>query len=220
MPRSNFVPSKPAKSSMMTWSRLRGIGKSSAARVTVLLPLVGYLIIFNKNVADFLQLAAQFAGKSDAHLGISSKLMLVYVGTCAIALGQVIYSIFCPAEIKSYGHVTPYVLDATRVTKDFEYEKLENSLRNSAYKSEYLRMRDRYEKSGSPITEDQKAHVNNGILHLYFQFLNNSSWAARWCTVLCYGLGFLCLVVPSAGVFYRVMAIIFSVIGSDLGELF
>jgi hypothetical protein len=214
------MTSKTAHNSMVTWSRLRGIGKSSAARVTVLLPLVGYLIIFNKSVADFLQLAVQLAGKADVHLGISPKLMLVYVGTCAIALGQVVYSIFCPAEVKAYGHETPYVLDATRVTKDFEYEKLENSLRNSAYKSEYVRMRNRYEKGASPITEDQKAHVNNGVLHLYFQLLNNRWWVARWCTALCYGIGFVCLVVPSAGVFYRVMAIIFGVIRTDLGEFF
>jgi hypothetical protein len=204
----------------MTWSRLRAIGKSPAARLTVLLPLVGYLIIFNKNVADFLQLAAQFAGSGEAHLGISAKLMLVYVGTCAIALGQVIYSIFCPAEVKSYGHVTPYVLDATQVTKDFAYEKLEDSLRNSAYRPEYVRIRDRYERDGSPISEEQKAHVNNGILHLYFQFLDNKWRAARWCTAACYGLGFLCLAVPSAGVFYRVMAIIVGVIRTDIGELF
>jgi hypothetical protein len=73
------------KDSVLTWSRLRGIGKSSAAKLTVLLPLIGYLIIFNKNVADFLHLASEFAG-ADTQFGVAPKLMLVYLGICAFAL--------------------------------------------------------------------------------------------------------------------------------------
>jgi hypothetical protein len=196
------------KDSILTWSRLRAVGKSQAAKVTVLLPLVGYLIIFNKDVADFLRLAAQFAGADDAQFGVAPKLMLVYVGACAIALGQVIYGVFCPAEVKAYGHVTPYVLDAARVTKDFEYEKLEATLRASRYGAEYIRMRDRYERGGSPITDEQRGHINNGVLHLYFAWLNNRWWIARWLAGLCYLLGLVCLLIPSFGVFLRVMRII------------
>jgi hypothetical protein len=184
---------KSSADSVLTWSRLRAIGKSSAAKVTVLLPLVGYLIIFNKNVADFLRLASQFAGADDAQFGVAPKLMLVYVGACAIALGQALYGLFCPAEVKAYGHVTPFVLDAVRSMKDFEYEKLENKLRESQYRAQYARMRDRYERGGSIITDEQKVNVNNGVLHLYFAWLNNSWWIARWLTGLCYLLGLICL---------------------------
>jgi hypothetical protein len=70
----------PIKDSVLTWSRLRGVGKSSAAKLTVLLPLIGYLIIFNKNVADFLHLASEFAGAADTQFGVAPKLMLVYLG--------------------------------------------------------------------------------------------------------------------------------------------
>jgi hypothetical protein len=150
----------PVKDSPLTWSRLRAIGKSSAARITVLLPLIGYLIIFNKSVADFLHLVSELSGSSEKQLmSVSPKLMLVYLGTCGIALGQVIYGIFCPPEVKGYGHETPYILDADRVTKDFGYEKMEGVLRTSAYSAEYLRMRSRYEHDlGPPITEEQQRH--------------------------------------------------------------
>jgi len=188
--------------------------------VAILLPLVGYLIIFNRNVADFLQLAAQFTGADHAQFGVSPKLMLVYVGACAIAAGQGLYGVFCPAEVKAYGHVTPYVLDAARVTKDFEYEKLEDVLRASRYRAEYIRMRDRYERGGSPITEEQKAHINNGVLHLHFVWLDNRWWLARWLTGLCYLLGLVCLLVPSLGVFLRVVRIIFNVLKTNISLLF
>lgn len=211
----------PVKDSMLMWSRLRGVGKSSAAKITVLLPLIGYLIIFNKNVVEFLHLASGFAGATDAQFDVSPQLMLVYLGTCAIAVGQVIYSIFAPGEVKAYGHETPYVLDAIGVTKDFEYEKLEDALRASPYKSEYIRMRDRYERTpGPPITDEQKAHINNGVLHLYFRLLNNRYWAARWLTGGLYLLGFTLLAIPSAGVFLRVVKIIYGVLTTNFDLLF
>jgi hypothetical protein len=207
--------------SILTWSRLRGIGKSPAAKVTVLLPLVGYLIVFNDSVAKFLHLASEFVGSTDAQFGVAPKLMLVYVGACAIALGQSIYGICCPGEVKSYGHATPYVLDASRVTKDFEFEKLEDALRSSVYRTEYLRMRDRYERSpGPPITEEQKAHINNGVLHLHFKLLNNRWSAARWLTGGLYLLGLVLLAIPSVGVFLRVLAIIYRVLTTNISLLF
>jgi hypothetical protein len=39
------------------WSDLRGISNSYAAKSTILIPLVGYWIIFNENVAKWLNLA-------------------------------------------------------------------------------------------------------------------------------------------------------------------
>jgi hypothetical protein len=210
------------KDSPLTWSRLRAIGKSSAARITVLLPLIGYLIIFNKSVADFLHLVSELSGSSEKQLmSVSPKLMLVYLGTCGIALGQVIYGIFCPPEVKGYGHETPYILDAYKVTKDFGYEKMEGVLRTSAYNAEYLRMLNRYEHDlGPPITEEQKATINNGILHLYFQWLNNRWWVARWINAMCYLVGLICLAVPSLGVFLRVMKIIIGVLHTNVWLLF
>jgi hypothetical protein len=108
-----------------------------------------------------------------------------------------------------------------RVTRDFEYEKLEAALRDSAYRNEYVRMRNRYERvPGPPITEEQKAHINNGVLHLYFRLLNNRCPVARWATGVLYLLGFVCLAVPSAGVFIRVVKIIFGVLITNSVLLF
>jgi hypothetical protein len=107
------------------------------------------------------------------------------------------------------------------VTKDFEYEKLEAALRASAYQTEYIRMRDRYERTpGPPITEEQKAHINNGVLHLYFRLLNNRWRGARWATGALYLLGIMCLAVPSIGVFVRVIKIIFGVLITNFWLLF
>lgn len=206
----------------LPWSKLRGVGNSPIVRITVLIPVVGYLIIFNKNVADFLHLASQFVGVDDEHFGVAPKLMLVYVGLCATALGVVVFSAFCPADVKYYGTPNAYVLGDGQALKDFELEKIETLLKRSkAYSAEVMRMRNRYERlGGPPITDDQKRTIDNGLLHLYFRYQNNSRFLWRWLAGLAYAIGFVCLLIPSAGVFWRVIKIIVDVAEANVRLLF
>jgi hypothetical protein len=71
------------------WSLLRTVGNLTAVRLTILIPLVGYLIIFNANVVKYLDLAKEFVGISSHHFdsGVSAKLLLIYFGLCALAPG-------------------------------------------------------------------------------------------------------------------------------------
>jgi hypothetical protein len=78
------------------WVRLRFVSNSSAAKATILIPLVGYLVLFNEKVVDFLNLIKELNGTHDA--GVSYRLILLYLGLCGIALGVMIYGWFCPNE--------------------------------------------------------------------------------------------------------------------------
>ena len=40
------------------WSTLRGIGNSSAAKATILMPLIGYLFLFNGHFVNWLEIDA------------------------------------------------------------------------------------------------------------------------------------------------------------------
>ncbi|WP_339028405.1 hypothetical protein WI604_26750 [Bradyrhizobium symbiodeficiens] len=84
-----------------------------------------------------------------------------------------------------------------------------------------MRMRNRYERNvGPPITDEQKATIDNGVLHLYFRFQNNSKPFWRWLTACAYALGFACLLIPSAGVFLRVARTIAKTIFNNVWLLF
>ena len=39
-----------------TWSDLRGVGNSTAVRASIIVPVIGYLIILNSALADYLKL--------------------------------------------------------------------------------------------------------------------------------------------------------------------
>jgi hypothetical protein len=77
------------------WTRLRNRENSPLVRLTVLIPLVGYLIIFNAHVIDYIELALELGGSANTDATVSSKLLSVYFGLCAIALASVIYSRYC-----------------------------------------------------------------------------------------------------------------------------
>ncbi len=205
------------------WSLLRTVGNLTAVRLTVLIPLVGYLIIFNENVVKYLDLAKEFAGISNQHFasGISPKLLLIYFGLCALAAGSAIFSIWCPAEVKHYGTSAAYVGGDGHNIGDFAFEPIETRLRNSAnYTKEYQRIRDRYEPKLLSIDytieqkrEDMveaKVQINNGILHLYFAYLDNSHPIPRLLTAIFFAIGFIALAVPSAQVFLKVTQLLIS----------
>jgi hypothetical protein len=195
------------------WSALRGFGNSPPAKLTILIPLIGYLIIFNDKIVPFLELSQQITGaSSDYGASISPRLLSIYFGLCLIAVGTAIYSMRCPTEVKYYGSSAAYVGGDGPSLGDFAMEEIEKVLRESKYQAEYRKIRERYEPNDVPdlklITDDQKRQIDNGVLHLYFRCLNNSHRTMRWLTLLCYGFGTACLLIASIDVFIRVTAIL------------
>jgi hypothetical protein len=89
------------------WARLRYVSNSSAAKSTILVPLVGYLIIFNENVVRFLNMAHELGGRGDAT--VSHRLILIYLGLCAVSVGALVYGWLCPNEIKHYGTAAAFI---------------------------------------------------------------------------------------------------------------
>jgi hypothetical protein len=48
------------------WVRLRFVSNSTAAKATILVPLIGYLILFNEKVVEFLNLAKDIGSHGGA----------------------------------------------------------------------------------------------------------------------------------------------------------
>ncbi|MCK1328637.1 hypothetical protein IVB57_09570 [Bradyrhizobium sp. CW9] len=190
------------------WSALNAVSKSPSARMTILIPLIGYLIIFNDKVAEYLRLNPQLQSLEHASNSLSPRLMVVYIGLCAMAVGVALYKIFCPGEVSYYTTSSAYVRGDGPGIKDFVFEEIENKLRASVLNAAYHKLRDRYERNTYAITDEQKAEINNGILHLYFRLLNYSWPPIRYLVALFYLVGFVCLLFPSLGVFWKVLQVL------------
>src|SRR5215813_7741442 len=82
------------------WDRLRLIGNSHIAQSALAVPIVGYFILFNGHVIDYLQIHTAFCHGSACT--VPWRLYFIYFGACGFALGSGLYALFCPALIKKF----------------------------------------------------------------------------------------------------------------------
>jgi hypothetical protein len=74
------------------WNSLRGIGNSPVARASIAVPILGYLILFHRDLIDYLKMHAQFCDGCT----VSWRLHFLYFGSCFFALGALVYGFYCP----------------------------------------------------------------------------------------------------------------------------
>lgn len=208
----------------VVWSRFWAVSSSPAARMTVLIPLIGYLIIFNAKISEYLHVIRELGG-SPNDVAVSPRLLLIYFGLCAIAAAVAIYSWRCPNAVKYYGSANAYVSAVKDVSGDFPMVDIEKAFthNNDKFFKEYWEIRDRYKKTnpaGQSETDDQKRQMYLGYLHLYYRYLDELHPISRVIVAILYSIGFVCLLIPSAGVFWRVCQILWQTLTRNIGLLF
>jgi hypothetical protein len=205
------------------WSAFNTISNSLAARCTILIPLIGYLIIFNESVVKYLNLVSELGGSTErTGLVVSPRLLLIYFGLCAIAVGVMLYSRFCPNGVKYYGSSNAYVGGVQGSIKRLALDEVEAALKNSEeYRPYFHDVSERFHRPLQTVaTEEELGVYINGILHLYYRLQNSSNPTIRGLVAVLYTLGFVCLLIPSLGVFYRVSKILVRVAFTQFGLFF
>jgi hypothetical protein len=192
------------------WTRLREIGNSSATKMTILIPLVGYLIIFNQNVVGLLTLSRELVGMP-AHQEPSTRLLCMYFGLCLIAVGSIVYNVLCPSIVKRYTSAPEFIgNELAHVSTLFTVENISLELLASPYKEDYARIRFDLNSSISKYMpegiddiatvqrrKDLLFEANKNTLTLYYDFLNlKYPWARATASVL-FASGLTLLALPS-----------------------
>jgi hypothetical protein len=93
-----------------SWDKLRIIGNSRLIKLTIIVPLIGYLILFNHHVVSALRLANNYLSEhiensllpSVTDDFLTSRLRLLYFGLFLTGVGSSLFTLFCPAKIKQY----------------------------------------------------------------------------------------------------------------------
>lgn len=97
----------------LNWSALSNIGNSSIARLTILMPIIGYLLIFNTTFLSYLDISLldrDVQAPSDLLTYLYSKNMkFLYFGLLVFGIGVAIYNIFVPFQIKKHPFVEEYI---------------------------------------------------------------------------------------------------------------
>jgi hypothetical protein len=179
------------------WSNLRGISNSYAAKSTVLIPLIGYMILFNEHLVHLFDLARELEG-GQASGRISPRLFWLYFGFCAIAVASLVYAKWCPVELKVYKTAEAFTNGVRQHTPLKGYTEFERTLQNTEYKPEIERL------TKGDFTPDYQI----AITHIYFKYLNKShAWARAFCTGF-YAIGFFCLGIPALDAFARILILL------------
>lgn len=91
------------------WSNLRLLGNSVIVRSTVLLSILGYVILLNRNIADLIEVHVPWiSGTWSSSVGW--RIFCLYFGTLALALGSAWYTFRCPLTIKRYATAVEFAM--------------------------------------------------------------------------------------------------------------
>ncbi len=107
-----------ALSPIVRWSVLAKVGSTSVMKLTVLIPLIGFFLLFNQYTESLLRLPAFL----QEDLGLQSEISLsprnlyyTYFGLCLLGIGSFLFAVYCPREIASEPNIDRYVINAPSI---------------------------------------------------------------------------------------------------------
>jgi hypothetical protein len=181
-----------------TWSTVRGIGNSLPAKASVILPFVGYLILFNKHVVEAIALhCIELPCREQV---LFPKLYYLYFGLTFFGVASFLYQLRCDSRIKRFANVEDYILSVKEITSDNELYKYqlatEELVGESAATSDFL--------IGQLADPQQAPQLKLNILTSHYRALDGSKPISRFFVLLAYGFGFLFMAIPAMATFIQV----------------
>ncbi len=203
-----------------TWEILRSFGNSKFAKMSVLVPIFGYMIIFNDAFVSAIGSSMEWACRafnSNACVagGVASlddefmlrKVINLYMALSAIGVSTVIFQILCPHEVKKFWHVEDYVSENTKIFHH-EFNRKVRDILDKELPAETSRIQgtfDHYKEHDRPKASEM---YDRDILSLWFEFQNKRFPLARWVCFSLFVLGVALLAYPTMIVFIKVFSIL------------
>jgi hypothetical protein len=180
------------------WSTLRVIGNSAPVRATVVMPFIGYLILFNSHVVDALRPAIELfpdcaSGGCDRSF-MWSRLFFLYFGLMFLGAGAFIYQLRCDPNIKRFDTSEAFTASVSAVVTESDllvYQAVIERVGGPA-----LATRDFL--AGELANPDQAPRLKLTILNSFYRALDGARYFSRLGTALFYLAGFALILFPSA----------------------
>jgi hypothetical protein len=194
------------------WSELRALGQSNLVRASVLMPAFGYILLLNENAHQYLTI--KYDGWLLHYLPSVWRIWFLFYGTFSLALGSILFSVFCPVDIKRYWTAFEMV-DAER---DHRTGQSQTQRLSQEVKALYAKM-SRWEDSIFSLSRLRPDLPNLGVntapglesgdqwgLALIHVWTVNDIRrpAVRIATLFLFGVGLTLLAVPAAITFLQV----------------
>lgn len=170
---------------MLKWTDLRSAGNSFIARLTIVVPVIGSVLIYE----DTFRAAVSRALGQQAYSAFGSpKLYAMYFGLFAFGVGSTIYQLFCREVIKNFGAPEEYVSAVAAHVPRRRLLAMVSEMRRAAAAPVDLPIELISQQTSRPGAVDDP-RTRNEILDAYFEYLNVSRRAARFCIGTLYFIG-------------------------------
>lgn len=94
-----------AISESIAWSNLSSLGNAPLFRATILVPVLGYIIVFSEQFAAVFRLSETYLSVTEIESGAANDVTMwniyfTYFGLSAFGVASLVYTLACPNEIK------------------------------------------------------------------------------------------------------------------------
>lgn len=197
------------------WDEISRIASTKIVKLTVLIPVLGYLILFSAWFEENFRIFGEFP---------TWKVHLLYYGFTAVALGSIIYSIYCPRLVQIYGSATEYISNERKIMFDFKQVELVQNILLLAKKttpdqsdifthevvdfiatfspedfSNEIVLRTAIQRKLSQISDILP------FMFAYFELLEQSKKEARYAVYYLFRAGFVLVAIPSVFMFVEIV---------------
>lgn len=209
----------------VNWMLLRGYGASKIASISVLMPFVGYIILYNSELQS---LFGNFGGLLDEqpssgscprYISSFQRLNLLYCGLFALGASALVFKAAAPRELKLYTDSNHFIdrergnLSARRVrsmyrTVKFRRHRIGTELSSRAG---WLTESVTIAKASVEFSNNNNEDVVLDLMRTFFQAQDRHF--RRWAVFLCFFLlivGAVLLAIPSGEFTIRVLCTVLS----------
>lgn len=199
------------------WVNLRRIGQSKVVRLTILVPIFGYLILFNEEIVHLFEVSTQVVKGLNTVPVIQevisndtkTRLYFFYFGFTFLGIGSLIYQVFCPGLIKDYSSEREFLREEVGLVTKKRFNRMASYLEqeNLASPIDVNDAVDEYANATSLMPKQREAQIDAAkmdIMVLFWWSENVSRVVARHAILFFYLVGFCVLAIPSLNMFYRV----------------
>lgn len=171
-------------STMSHWDKLRIAVATPLVQLTVVMPILGYFILFSAEIQDFLKLTVD----SDVNV-VSWRLYLLYFGFSSLAISATIFNVRCPPEVKHHGAAYEFVANEEKIMLSDRIEEIWKVLR----------------ANGIEQLNTSPGKGTTIVMTVYFEVLEQVRPRSRYLVLLFYALGIGTLFFPTADIFVSVI---------------
>ncbi|MEX3017371.1 hypothetical protein [Gymnodinialimonas hymeniacidonis] len=156
---------------LIPWSLLATIGNSRIARLSILVPVVGYLIVMSDVLSSIFSGGNTLENEATTFLDSLSRIRmeLFYLGSLAFALGSIVFAVFAPKTAKRSPTAEQYSALDENVMSNHQTRLRFHSIVNSYTQGEWPHHL--WPRVNSPFDSDSgmygRRYTDDEVRHLY-----------------------------------------------------